>query len=741
MKGDAHKLHEFVEGQKIRFIIPVYQRNYDWLIENCDQLFNDLVKLSQTDNVAHFFGSVVTSPAGSGFDRLVIDGQQRLTTISLLLLAGIKATQDNALEVKDKSKIDEAKEVFLMAKFCKPDIIKLIPIEGDRIAYDHIFYTVLPSTAHGTNESNRMAYDHINNGDNTYDEGSKVMRNFRHFYDRLTKEKRFQNFDQLFDAIARLQIISIELGPDDDAQLIFESLNSTGLALTEADKVRNFLLMGLKQEDQKDCYEKYWREIENSTDKEPTMFLRDYLTIKEQLPRHVRQPDMYREWKKYMEGHDRKEELAEMLKYAQCYRQITKAEFADPILSEKIRHICNIETDLANVFFIQFFLYATEQKMAKEEMLKVIDLVENYLARRIVCNRPTNALTQVFCALHKDVLKSIEEYRAAHMELKSSYSDILAYHILRRNGTYEMPKDADFENAISTRDAYHMPKPYQIFLFERLENDLPGEYNDVAKEMKDGVATLEHIMPRTLNNDWKEMLGDNFEEIHETYLHTFANLTLTGINSTLSNNSFAVKRNGKTSSKGETVPGYKNSKYRLTKGVSERERWTEAELKERRDEIEHKFLSLYPMPKTTFAPLPKPVDEVTLEDDTFTPTFRSLKSFRLFGEEHATTSWKDMLVSVVQIVTARHPDTVDSLYGSKGPYFFTSDKRLKYCTPIAQHRFLTTAIDNKTKISCIRLLFEKCDIAESELVFILEPRGKCDITEPGAAFAQDYSDE
>lgn len=701
MKGNAEKLHQLIEGQKIRFIIPVYQRNYDWLIENCDQLFNDLVKLSQTDNKTHFFGSIVTSPADNGFDRLVIDGQQRLTTISLLLLAGIKAVKNNALE----GDVEEAKEVFLMAKYCNQERkIKLVPIDGDRIAYDQVFLDKEP-----------------------FDEESKVTRNFRHFYDRLLKEKPFVNFDQLLDAIERLQIISIELSQDDDAQLIFESLNSTGLALTEADKVRNFLLMGLKQEEQKDCYEKYWREIESATDKEPTMFLRDYLTIKEQLPRHVRQPDMYREWKKHMEGHDRKEELAEMLKYAQCYRQITKAEFATPELSEKIRHICNIETDLANVFFIQFFLYATEQKMAKEEMLKVIDLVENYLARRIVCNMPTNALTQVFCALHKDVLKSIDEYRTANKELKSSYSDILAYHILRRNGTYVMPKDADFENAISTRDAYHMPKPYQIFLFERLENHGQGEYNDVAKEMRDGVATLEHIMPRTLNNEWKEMLGDNYEEIHEKYLDTFANLTLTGINSTLSNNSFAVKRDGKTSNKGEQVPGYKNSKYRLTKRVSDCERWTEAELKERRNEIAHKFLSLYPTPKTTFTPLPKPVDEVSLEDDTFTPTFRQLKGFRLFGEEHTTTSWKDMLVRVVQIVTERHPDTVDSLYDNLSFLVSHETKYLKYFTQVAPHRFLNTTMDNKSKISSLRSLFEKCDIAESELIFILEPRGKCDI--------------
>ena len=210
-----------------------------------------------------------------------------------------------------------------------------------------------------------------------------------------------------------------------------------------------------------------------------------------------------------------------------------------------MRHICNIETDVTNVFFIQFLNYASLNSLPEDEIFKVIDLIENYLARRIVCNMPGNALTQVFCALHKDVLKSIEMYSPANVEIDNSYADILAYHIMRRDGNYQLPRDMQFVEAIKTRDAYHMLKPFQIFLFERLENSVHGEYNDVAADMKKKDATIEHIMPQTLNGDWKAMLGDNFEEIQEKYLHTFANLTLTGINSELSNKPFEIKRDGK----------------------------------------------------------------------------------------------------------------------------------------------------------------------------------------------------
>ena len=698
MKGYAKPLHEFIEGHKIQFVIPVYQRNYDWLIDNCDQLFSDLVKLSRSNRCSHFFGSIVTSSADSSYNRLVIDGQQRLTTISLLLLAGIKAVKAGAIEISEESKIDEAYEVFLKAKFCNSERkIKLVPIENDRITYDKIF-----------------------NEEDSFDEDSKVTRNYRHFYDLLTRKPQALSFDQLLDAIERLQIISIELDSDDDAQLIFESLNSTGLALTEADKIRNYLLMSLTPEEQHMCFKNYWQKIEQATENQPTKFLRDYLTIQQQLQRPVRQSNIYYEWKKYMDGHERKEELVKMLDYAHYYQQVTEAKLSTVKLSEKMRHICNIETDVTNVFFIQFLKYASANNLSEDEIFKVIDLVENYLARRIVCNMPGNALTQVFCALHKDVLKSIEEYSSANVELGNSYSDILTYHIMRRDGNYQLPRDMQFVESIKTRDAYHMLKPFQIFLFERLENSVHGEYNDVATDMKKKDATIEHIMPQTLNGDWKAMLGDNFEEIQDKYLHTFANLTLTGINSELSNKPFEIKRDGKKIGN-EIYPGYKNSKYRLTKNVTLCDKWTEIELQNRCNEIVATFLRLYPLPQTTFKPLPKPVDEASLDEETFSPTNRILKGFRLFGNEYNETTWKGMLLQVVKLVMEQYTDIVDKLYDAEGYFWSAKQADTRYCTMIAPQKYLWTSMDNRSKLRCLRFLFEKCDIAESELVLLLEP--------------------
>lgn len=694
-------LGSFIEGNKVQFVIPVYQRKYDWTTENCDQLFNDLARLSRTaGRKVHFFGSVVTSPAdGYGFNRLVIDGQQRLTTVSLLLLAGIKAAREGAIAMTDGSRIDEAFDVFLNAKYCSSERkIKLVPIESDRKAYDSIYH----------------------DDEEHFDIHSKMTVNFRHFYQLLTAEPQAFSFDGLLDAIERLEIITIELEQGDDAQLIFESLNSTGLALQEGDKVRNYMLMSLTAEEQKQYFVGYWQKMETLLGDDLTLFLRDYLTIREQLKRPVRQNNIYTEWKKYMEGKDRKSELSQMLDYAAYYRKVTHATLSTDRLSQKMRHICNIGSDVANSFFVQFLRYADQNQLSADEVYRVIDVIENFMARRIVCNMPGNALTQVFCALHRDVMRSMEEYCNAGLPMTCTYSDILSYHILRRDGNYGIPHDTQFVEAIRTRDAYHMLKPFQIFLFERLENAMPGEYNDVATEMRNKQATIEHIMPQTLSREWKEMLGDRWEEVQERYLHTFANLTLTGINSELSNKPFNVKRDGKR--EGDDIqPGYKDSKYRMTRDVTLCDKWTKTEIEHRADKMVSTFLKLYPMLTTTFKPLPKPVEEVSLNDETFSPTGRLLKGFRLWGVDYDYTAWKSMLLQVVRLVMGRYPDIVNSLYDKEGFFWTSQHADTHYCTKLEDDKYLWTSMDNRSKLRCLRYLFEKCGIDESELVFLLEP--------------------
>lgn len=711
MKGTAMPLQQVWGNGRTQLVIPVYQRNYAWKIENCNQLFADLVKLKDSHRNSHFFGSIVTAPAGSGLDRLIIDGQQRLTTTSLLMLAAIKAVKDGKMNVSQEGLLEETHDNMLWSKYgshptCK---FKLIPIEQDRIAYERLF----------TFDETQFIKD------------SKITRNFNNFYEKLTAEHQPFTFDELFDVVDRLQVICIDLDNDDDPQLIFESLNSTGLALEEADKIRNYLLMSLAPTEQEDCFKQYWQKIQAATNDAPTMFLRDYITISDNLLRPVRLNNLYFHWKRYMaeDGRDRKSELASMLDYVRYYNMINTADMAMLIngqwvksakLSKKMAQLRNLDTDVINVFLISFLKYAAENTLSENEIWKVLDLVECYLARRIVCSMSSNSLTQTFCALHRDVLRSISEYEKAGQPLNLPYHEILAYHILRREGNFRIPRDTAFAEAIITRNVYQMPKAAQHFLFERLENFNHTEYIDVKKQMLSGEATIEHIMPQTLTAQWRSELGEDADAIHDQYLHTFANLTLTGVNSELSNNSFEEKKHGKMV-KGQFVNGYQGSIYRLTQELLSYDTWQLKDLEHRAKKIEDKFFALYPLPTTAYKPLPKPTEEISLEDEDFNPTNRWLTGYRLFGVEHQQEVWVNMLVDVVKELYRRDPDSFE-LLANKSFWIYSApgDDSKKY-EKIGENCYLWRYANNRNKLSGLRYIFDELNIAYGDLQLLIEP--------------------
>ena len=712
MDGKQKLLREIWGSADTQLLIPVYQRNYSWKKENCNQLFADLEKLKDGHRKGHFFGSIVTAPVDNGYDRLIIDGQQRLTTISLLMLAAIKAVKDGKLSVERESTLDMTLDTMLKSKYgshstCK---LKLIPIEEDRIAYEMLF-----------------TYN-----EEQFIEDSKVTHNFKLFYDKLTSLPQPFTYDELHDAVGKLQVICIDLDKDDDPQLIFESLNSTGLALEEADKIRNYLLMSLDHAEQEECFDKYWQKIQQATNGSPTMFLRDYITISDNLLRPVKINDLYVHWKKYMEEgcHDRKAELASMLDHVHYYHMITTADVVimkdgklvhNTRLSKKIAQLRNLETDVINVFLISFLKYADENSLNEEEIWKVFDLIEGYLARRIICSMSSNSLTQTFCALHRDVMRSISEYEKAGEPVPTPYHEILAYHILRREGNFRIPRNNMFAEAILARNVYQMPKATQHFLFERLENFNHTEFIDVKKRMQSGEATIEHIMPQTLTSQWKRDLGEDADEIHERYLHTFANLTLTGVNSELRNHSFEDKKNGKMMN-GQFINGYKGSIYRLTQELVSYDTWGLSDLQHRANKIKDKLFALYPFPTTNFKPLPKTVEEISLENEDFIPTNRNLIGYRLFGEDHQQPYWVDMLINVVRELYKRYPDTLEALAQKNVWLHHVMREDPKKYEKIADGCYLWKHSNNRNKLIGLRFIFDGLDIAYEELTFYLEPQ-------------------
>ena len=257
MKGSEARLLGFMEGADKRYIIPVYQRKYDWKIENCNKLYEDLKKIIRNKRSSHFFGSIVSQvvPDGSKIEYHIIDGQQRLTTVTLLLLAMSNLVKEGRVHTEEDDLNQQILQRFIIAPWAKKDDkIKLNPVRGDRSALEKLF---------GPAED--------------YERGSNLTINYQFFYDQILKEE--VTIDELYDAIGKLEIISITLDHGDDPQLIFESLNSTGLALQEGDKIRNYILMGMSPKDQEHYYDDFWTKIEKATDNDVSGFVRDYLSI------------------------------------------------------------------------------------------------------------------------------------------------------------------------------------------------------------------------------------------------------------------------------------------------------------------------------------------------------------------------------------------------------------------------------------------------------------------------------
>lgn len=276
MKGSEAKLVSYMQGSDKRFVIPVYQRNYDWKQENCKQLYDDLVRIVRDDRKSHFFGSIVSVHNEGQFNEfLIIDGQQRLTTVSLLMLAIHDAIEAGVVTPTDSRLADKIYRTYLIDEWQDDETrIKLKPVKNDSKAFQMLFQSP-----------------------DDYIKGSNLTANYRYFYTRVQKEE--VSVDALYTAITRLEIINITLNHEDNPQLIFESLNSTGLALSEGDKIRNFILMGLPIKEQNTYYDAYWNRIELNTGYNVSAFVRDYLSLKQQvIPTMDR---VYLTFKRYVE--------------------------------------------------------------------------------------------------------------------------------------------------------------------------------------------------------------------------------------------------------------------------------------------------------------------------------------------------------------------------------------------------------------------------------------------------------
>ena len=384
MNGNAQKLIKYMDGASKRFVIPVYQRNYDWKMEHCKQLYDDLVKVIRQNRKSHFFGSVVSvqSENGTMEEFLIIDGQQRLTTVSLLLLAVYHLLQKKIAASQDRQLADKILKKYLIDEY-EPEEkrIKLKPIKNDQKAFGFLFEK-----------------------DEEYIPDSNLTINYQYFYERIQRGEL--TVDELFDAICRLEIINISLNHEDNPQLIFESLNSTGLDLSEGDKIRNYILMGLETERQNKFYEKYWNRIEELTGYDVSAFIRDYLSVKQQSTPNIN--GIYTAFKRYVEdvaGNDVELLLKDLLGYAKRYEILLRANSADERLNGCVYRLNRLSTTVTRPFFLETLRLREENAITAEGLYEIFRTTENYIFRRMICDLPTNALNKIFLLLHREIIR------------------------------------------------------------------------------------------------------------------------------------------------------------------------------------------------------------------------------------------------------------------------------------------------------------------------------------------------
>ena len=701
---DATKLNVYFSGDKALFLIPLYQRKYAWKRKHCERLFDDLLKVIKERRQSHFFGSIVSIKASeTEDDLLIIDGQQRITTISLLILAAIQAVRDGIMVCERGDEyIADTRKKYLLASYRRGDRqIKLRPIDKDRVAYDALM-----------------------NGDPDYfvsPAESGISMNYQLFYD-LIKLSQPLTFDDLIEAVEKLIVIDIRLDSGDKPQLIFESLNSCGKDLEEADKVRNYLLMSLTSAEQEDYYYRYWSKIEHFTDDEPTMFIRDFLTVKTKVISSM--TELYFDFKKFDEayGKPREELLAEMLKYAEYYYQASKGATPCPKVNKTLRQLANLGSTVCMPFYIQFLDFAAQTSLDEDEIYSVFDVVENYWARRVICGYPANVMSKTFAIIHSDILRIMREHQRREVELTSTYSELLKFVLLRKQGNAVFPTDTQVENEFHTRQIYKIPIDYRYFLFERMENENSKEANDlIVQKMKDNQITIEHIMPQTLTLKWKEDLGENWEEIYNTYLHTFANLTLTGYNSSYGNHTFQEKKEGYVDHKGKQIFGFKDSAFRLSNYLKTCDKWTLEELTEREKILLNKFFGLWPMATTNYTPLENEADIVSFNDDELELTGRYISAFSYKGQRYQVYNWKQMLEKICKLIYAEYPIQMNSLAVSDYWLHLTdSEDRSR----ITDNCYVYSSCSTKTKCTVLNYIFSQLEINPSDLEFELIPKSE-----------------
>jgi uncharacterized protein with ParB-like and HNH nuclease domain len=681
MIGNAKKLVQYLEGSDKRFLIPVYQRNYEWHEPQCRQLFNDLEDIVHYGRENHFFGSIVSINYNGGYEFQIIDGQQRITTISLLILALYHLLDKNEVTSQNEHLKTKLMEDYLVDKYQpKEKRIKLKATSNNQEFYALLF----------------------NDPDNEI-KTSNIVNNFNYFLRRIRSSSL--SADGLFESIRKLMIIDIIINETDDPQKIFESINSTGLDLSEADKIRNFLLMSLGPHDQEILYDNFWKKIEKNCiddSQKVSMFIRDYLTIKTGYVPKI--GNVYFEFKVYFEKNrlNRSDLIKELYTYSILYNAILVSKYVNNSISYSLKRINQIEATVTFPFLLELFMLNSNHVISNDDLLEILEIVETFLFRRIIVDLPSNALNKIFATLHKDIIKLL------NIDSSANYKEVFCYLLKNKKGSSRFPSDEEFIEGLKHKDIYLMNQKNKHYLFEKMENNDNVEHINVYDLLKIGTLSIEHIMPQVLTESWIVELGDSWNEIHLNWLHKLANLTLTGYNSKYSNQPFERKKN--------IDKGFKDSSLTLNTYLKTIDHWTLNELKLREEQLVKIARDLWPDIESSFSEIDETQVTYTLMDD-IDFSYYQILSFNLFGENLIVKSWKDFYIKTFQILYSRNQvQFINTIVENEYLKNYLNHPTLESFEIDHDYKYVHHMSTN-AKLNILRVLFDALSLEQTELSF------------------------
>lgn len=547
MKATEAKFLDFLKKSP-QFVIPIYQRTYSWTERECRQLWDDIIRTGSDDAIsAHFVGSIVYIEKGlyqvsSQSPLLVIDGQQRLTTVALILEALARQLGDS--EPVDGFSAKKLRSYYLLNPLEEGERgFKLLLTQTDKAS----LLALVQQKAQPTEQSLR------------------VTGNFAFFEEQV--KNLGTNLPALCHGLAKLVVVDIALSRDqDNPQLIFESMNSTGRALSQADLIRNFILMGLEPNHQTRLYEDHWRPMEVGFGQEGygshfDRFVRHYLTLKtgeipnvravyEAFKSHARTPDI--------EAAGVDALVKDIHAFAGYYCAMALDKETDKKLAEAFRDLRELKVDVAYPFLLELYDDFANGRLESTDFEAAVRLVEAYVFRRAVCAIPTNSLNKTFATFGRALRKE-------------RYLESVQAHLLTLPSYRRFPGDEEFKRELMVRDLYNFPR--RSYWLRRLENHGRKERVPVDE------YTIEHILPQNenLSAKWRDELGPEWHRVQENWLHTLGNLTLTGYNSEYSDRPFSAKR--------DMEGGFRESPLKLNEGLSDLEKWDESAIKNRAERL------------------------------------------------------------------------------------------------------------------------------------------------------------